>query len=188
MAGAGRMTIELHDITKVYQTGGGDLPVLKGISFSIPEGELCAIMGPSGSGKSTLMNIIGCLDTPTAGSYCSTAKWRKWTRRAGANAEPEDRLRLPGLQLIAHHGARERGVADPLRQRTARAAARGEGALQAWARATGWTTNRTSCPAANSSAWRLLVRREPPTLILADEPTGNLDPERRWRSWRSSGS
>src|SRR3978361_1401931 len=63
------MTIELHNITKIYQTGGGELPVLKGISFNIADGELCAIMGPSGSGKSTLMNMIGCLDTPTDGQY-----------------------------------------------------------------------------------------------------------------------
>src|SRR6476659_10065873 len=63
------MTIELSDITKIYQTGGTDLHVLKGISFTIADGELCAIMGPSGSGKSTLMNIIGCLDTPTGGDY-----------------------------------------------------------------------------------------------------------------------
>src|SRR5690349_17367418 len=64
-----RMTIELRDITKVYQTGAMDLHVLKGISFTIDDGELCAIMGPSGSGKSTLMNVIGCLDTPTEGEY-----------------------------------------------------------------------------------------------------------------------
>src|ERR1700710_2417955 len=63
------MSIELHNITKIYQTGGGELPVLKGISFTIHDGELCAIMGPSGSGKSTLMNILGCLDTPSGGDY-----------------------------------------------------------------------------------------------------------------------
>src|SRR5437763_14026638 len=61
--------IEIRDITKTYQTGDLALQVLKGISFTIADGELCAIMGPSGSGKSTLMNVIGCLDTPTDGSY-----------------------------------------------------------------------------------------------------------------------
>ncbi len=64
-----RMTIELRDITKTYQTGMMDLQVLKGITFTIADGEFCAIMGPSGSGKSTLMNVIGCLDTPTDGAY-----------------------------------------------------------------------------------------------------------------------
>ncbi len=63
------MTIELRDITKTYQTGMMDLQVLKGTTFTIADGEFCAIMGPSGSGKSTLMNVIGCLDTPTDGAY-----------------------------------------------------------------------------------------------------------------------
>jgi len=61
--------IELNGITKVYQTGTQTLEALRGISVTIGKGEFVSIMGPSGSGKSTLMNIIGCLDTPTAGEY-----------------------------------------------------------------------------------------------------------------------
>jgi len=61
--------IELNGITKVYQTGSQKLEALRGISLMITKGEFVSIMGPSGSGKSTLMNIIGCLDTPTAGEY-----------------------------------------------------------------------------------------------------------------------
>ena len=66
--------IELQGITKVYQTGSQTLEALRGISLKIEKGEFISIMGPSGSGKSTLMNIIGCLDTPTAGQYVLDSK------------------------------------------------------------------------------------------------------------------
>ena len=61
--------IELKNITKSYPLGDGELQILKGIDLQIEKGEFVAIMGPSGSGKSTLMNILGCLDKPTSGSY-----------------------------------------------------------------------------------------------------------------------
>lgn len=61
--------IELQGIEKIYHIGGEDFAALAGITLNIEEGEFAALMGPSGSGKSTLMNILGCLDRPTAGSY-----------------------------------------------------------------------------------------------------------------------
>ena len=61
--------IQVKDITKHYSLGAQTVEALRGVSFDIKQGEFIAIMGPSGSGKSTLMNIIGCLDSPTNGTY-----------------------------------------------------------------------------------------------------------------------
>src|SRR5687768_18218155 len=61
--------IEMHELTRVYDLGPQQIRALAGVDLKIDQGEYVAIMGPSGSGKSTLMNIIGCLDTPSAGSY-----------------------------------------------------------------------------------------------------------------------
>ena len=63
------LLLQLDNIFKTYSQGGLDVPALNDINLSIYEGEYVAIMGPSGSGKSTLMNIIGCLDKPTSGTY-----------------------------------------------------------------------------------------------------------------------
>jgi len=69
MSGSPDVVIKVEDLCKIYELGKTQVKALCGVSFEVRKGEMIAIMGPSGSGKSTLMNLIGCLDTPTSGSY-----------------------------------------------------------------------------------------------------------------------
>ena len=69
MTGAGEVLIRVADLTRVYQVGGEEVRAVDGVDLEIAKGEYVAIMGASGSGKSTLMNLIGCLDTPSSGTY-----------------------------------------------------------------------------------------------------------------------
>ena len=93
--------IEVHDLQKVYHVGDEEVRALDGVSFEITRGEYVAIMGPSGSGKSTLMNLIGCLDTPTGGSY----------RLAGQEVEKMGSEELAALVGIGNGAAA--GLVDP---------------------------------------------------------------------------
>ncbi|MCW2720977.1 ATP-binding cassette domain-containing protein [Pseudonocardia sp.] len=90
--------IELEDVTKVYRAGEVEVRALDGVDLTIDEGDLVAIMGPSGCGKSTMMNILGCLDVPSAGSYrldgstagrcATTGRPTSATRASGSSSSP----------------------------------------------------------------------------------------------------
>ncbi len=174
--------IELRNITKTYHLGEIDLPVLKGISLSIGDGEFVSLTGASGSGKSTLMNILGCLDHPSGGEYLLDGK-----DVAGLNADERARLRnarigfvFQNFNLLPRTSAIENVMMPayyrhPV-QKTAQIRAR---ALEL-IRLVGLEDRMHHTPAQLSGGQqqRVAIARSlinSPGILLADEPTGNLD-------------
>jgi len=172
--------IRIENLYKDYVTGAGPVHVLKGIDLTIDPGEFVAIMGPSGSGKSTFMNIAGCLDTPTSGSY-----WLDGQDVAtlGVNRLAEVRNRaigfvFQGFNLLPRVSA-EDNVGLPLLYAGVGRAERRRRALELLDRV-GLTRFAHHLPnqLSGGQQQRIAIARamiNEPRLILADEPTGNLD-------------
>ena len=175
--------IELSGIAKTYGTGQAAFQALRGVDLRIVSGEFIAVMGPSGSGKSTAMNIIGCLDTPSAGEYLFQGVH---VERLGRNQRALLRRHclgfvFQGFNLLARTSAQE-NVELPLLYRGEEAAARHAAAKAALARVglDGWETH-TAAELSGGQQQRVAIARAivtSPLVLLADEPTGNLDSTR----------
>ena len=172
--------IELRGLTKTYGSGDAEFKALKGVDLSIRVGEFVAIMGPSGSGKSTLMNLLGCLDTPTAGSYVFqgipveglTKDQRSLLRRHALG------FIFQGFNLLARTSALE-NVELPLLYRGYPRKERHDMAREALA-SVGIPDKERNTPAELSGGQqqRVAIARAivtNPGTLFADEPTGNLD-------------
>jgi putative ABC transport system ATP-binding protein len=176
----GQSVIDLKGITKVYGQGQAAMEALRGIDLHIKEGEFIAVMGPSGSGKSTCMNILGCLDVATKGSYnFRGVEVNKLSRKQRALLRRNYLgFVFQGYNLLNRTSAKE-NVELPLIYRGTSADERNHRSLMALKTVglLGWESH-TPGELSGGQQQRVAIARAiitEPSVLLADEPTGNLD-------------
>ena len=180
-AAPARPVIEIHGVTKVYSTGDNKVHALRGVDLLVYPGDMISVMGSSGSGKSTLMNILGCLDVPTGGTY----------KLDGVRVDGLDRNALAdlrnqklgfvfqGFNLLARTSALENVELPLLYDRAHRWTNTRQLAADALTRVgLGDRSDHHPSELSGGQQQRVAIARAlvtQPTLLLADEPTGNLD-------------
>jgi putative ABC transport system ATP-binding protein len=180
---SGETLIQLRGVTKIFGEGATAFAALKGIDIDITRGDFVAVMGPSGSGKSTAMNILGCLDVPTAGEFLFRGHHVETLERDQRALLRRRYLGFvfQGFNLLARTTALEnvelplvyRGEEKQERHRLAMAALEKVGLADWW--------DHTPAELSGGQQQRVAIARAivtTPDVLLADEPTGNLDTER----------
>ena len=173
--------IEVREVSKIYSSGDVETQALQRVSFTISDGEFVAIMGPSGSGKSTLMHILGCLDTPTSGSYVLDGRDVSTMTDDELADVRKDKIGFvfQAFNLLPRATALRNvmlpllyaGISGEKREHIARKALKNAGMEED---RFGHRSNQLS----GGQIQRVAIARalvNDPALILADEPTGNLD-------------